>query len=387
MFLRCTAKLCCVIAWERLRVFAAVAEHGSVGAAAAALHITGPAVTQQLRKLERETGTRVVEPDGRGIRLTAAGHVLAGHARSVAAAVADAERDLAGLHDDVAGPLRIGSVASALRVLLPEVLRSLVAEHPRLVPTVTDGEVVDLLPALRSRDLDAVLLESWTQRPVTLPAGVRVTTLVTEPVLLAVPEGRPVTDRDPVPLRGLGGEVWASSPVGTEPYEALLQMLRAAGIEPDVRYLFADFATQLALVRAGLAVALVPAMAVAGAPGPHLRPGTGDEHPGTGDEHPGTGDEQQGTEDELPATGDGRPGAGDGRTGGADERSAPGAGRGTATAAGYPGIRFRPCRPAVGRSLVLATREADSGLPAVQALAGVLRAAAGRAVAADPVPG
>lgn len=317
MFLRCTAKLYCVIAWERLRVFAAVADHGSVGAAAAALHITGPAVTQQLRKLEREAGTRLVEPDGRGIRLTAAGHVLAGHARAATVAVADAERDLATLHDDAAGPLRIGSVASALRTLLPDVLRDLIAEHPRLVPTVTDGEVVDLLPALRSRDLDAVLLESWTQRPARLPAGLRVTTLITEPVLLAVPDGHPAGAQDPVPLRGLGHEVWASSPVGTEPYEALQQLQRAGGTEPDARYLFGDFATQLAMVRAGLAIALVPGMAMAGA---------------------------------------------------------------------SDGVRFLRCRPTLGRSLVLASRESDADLPALQALAATLRTAADRVVRAAPDP-
>ncbi|GAA1379022.1 LysR family transcriptional regulator [Pseudonocardia kongjuensis] len=307
-----------MITWDRLRVFAAVAEHGSVGGAAAALHITGPAVTQQLRRLEREAGTRLVEPDGRGIRLTAAGHVLAGHAAAIAGAVADAERDLAALQDEVAGPLRIGSVASALRALFPEVLGALAAEHPRLVPTVHDGEVVDLLPALRSRDLDAVLLESWTHRPARLPPGVRVTTLVTEPVLLAVPEGHRVAERDPAPLGELAGEVWASSPAGTEPYEALVQLLRANDVEPEIRYLFADFATQLALVRAGLAVAVVPGVAVTPPP---------------------------------------------------------------------DGVRFLSCTPAIGRSLVLATREQDAALPPLRALGAALRAAAGRAVAAAPDPG
>ncbi|ANY09148.1 LysR family transcriptional regulator [Pseudonocardia sp. HH130630-07] len=310
-----------MIGWERLRVFAAVAEYGSVGAAAAALHITGPAVTQQLRKLEREAGIRVVEPDGRGIRLTAAGHVLAGHTRVVATAVADAERDLTSLHDDVAGPVRIGSVASALRALLPDALRTLVSTHPRLVPMVADGEGVGLLPELRSRDLDAVLLESWTQHPAALPAGIRVTTLVTEPVMLAVPAAHPVAGRASVSLRDLGGQVWASCPVGTESHGALLQLMRAAGIEPEVRYLFADFATQIALVRGGLAVALVPAMAVV--------PG-GDAEP--------------------------------------------------------DGVRFVPCRPAVERSLVLATREGDAELPALVALADALRTVAARVTAEPGAP-
>ncbi|MET0188577.1 MAG: LysR family transcriptional regulator [Pseudonocardia sediminis] len=307
-----------MIAWERLRVFAAVAEHGSIGAAAAALHITGPAVTQQLRKLEREAGARLVEPDGRGIRLTAAGHVLAGHAGTVATTVADAARDLATLRDDVAGPLRIGSLASALRTLMPQVLHTLTAAHPRLVPTVRDGEVFELLPALRNRDLDAVLLESWTNRPARIPAGVRVTTLVTEPVLLAVPEGHPIADRDPAPIGELARETWASCPVGTEAYEALVQLVRAHHVEPDVRYLVTDFTTQLSLVRAGLAVATVPGIAAVPAP---------------------------------------------------------------------EGVRFLRCRPAIERSLALATREQDGDLPALRALTAALTTAAESAVRAAPEPG
>lgn len=106
----------------------------------------------------------------------------------------------------------------------------------------------------------------------------------------------------------------------------LLQLLRADGIEPDVRYLFGDFATQLAMVRAGLAIALVPGMAVSG-----------------------------GEPDRVPASAD--------------------------------GVRLLSCRPALGRSLVLASRETDADLPALQALAGTLRAVAAQAVRAAPVPG
>jgi DNA-binding transcriptional LysR family regulator len=247
-----------VIEWDRLRVFAAVADHGSVGAAAAALHITGPAVTQQLRKLERETGHRLVEPDGRGIRLTAAGHVLAGYAATVAVAVADAGRDLAALRDEAVGPLRVGAVASALRALLPGALRALATDHPRLVPTVRDGEVVELLPALRSRDLDAVLLESWDDLPARIPPGVRMHRVATEEALAVLPSGHELAGRDRADLAALAGQVWISCPAGTESHEALVQILRESGVEPDVRYRAADFTTHVRLVAAGLAVALVP---------------------------------------------------------------------------------------------------------------------------------
>ncbi|MCX5205993.1 LysR family transcriptional regulator [Streptomyces sp. NBC_00237] len=246
--------------WERLRVFAAVGQHGSVGAAAAALHITGPAVSQHIRKLEKETQVQLVEPDGRGIRLTAAGRVLAASAREMAITAEDAERDLANIHGVVAGPLRIGSVSSALRDLVPRSLRHLIERHPRLEPELSDGEPTAMLPLLRTRQLDAVITESWVHRPAHLPPGVHTTTLVKEDVALAVHENHRLADRESVALGELHGEVWASCPEGSDAQESLLQLLRAHGVEAEVRHCLGDYATQMHLVAAGLTVAMAPEM-------------------------------------------------------------------------------------------------------------------------------
>ena len=80
--------------WDRLRVFDAVAHTGSVGAAARLLQMSGSAVSQQLRRLQAEIGTSLVEPAGRGIRLTHDGLVLAEHTRELAEIVRRAQRDL-----------------------------------------------------------------------------------------------------------------------------------------------------------------------------------------------------------------------------------------------------------------------------------------------------
>ncbi|MFB6438751.1 LysR family transcriptional regulator [Streptomyces sp. NPDC056411] len=255
-----------MITWERLRIFAAVARLGSVGAAAEALHITGPAVSQQLRKLEKEARCRLIERDGRGIRLTSAGQLLAASAQSMVATLADAERDLANLHGLVAGPLRIGCVASALRALLPQVLHRLTERHPRLEPSLRDGEAVDMIPMLQQRRLDAVVTESWTHRPAHMPSGVRTTRLLHEDAQLAVPQGHPLADRESVALSELRGELWTSCPEGSDAHEGLRQLLRAHEVEANVRYCVSDYATQLHLVAAGLAVTLVPRMVRSSAP-------------------------------------------------------------------------------------------------------------------------
>ncbi|HEX4360944.1 MAG TPA: LysR family transcriptional regulator [Pseudonocardia sp.] len=261
-----------MLSWDRLRVFAAVAELGSIAAAAEALHITGPGVSQHIRKLEREARCQLVEPDGRGVRLTAAGHLLASSAKSLAATVADAERDLANLGGQIAGPLRIGSVASAIRSLLPDVLRALLTAHPRLQPTLRDGDLVELIPLLRARRLDVVVLDNWTARPAAVPPGIRLTPLLTEEVRLAVAESHPLADRASVAIGELTDQVWTSCLPGTDHAEALLQVLRAHNVDPDVRYSVYDFATQLTLVAADLAVALIPRGARTPVPGVRFVP-------------------------------------------------------------------------------------------------------------------
>ncbi|MGW8380283.1 LysR family transcriptional regulator [Streptomyces sp. ODS28] len=251
---------------ERLRVLDAVAVHGSLARAARALHITPSGVSQQLARLERESGHRLTTPHGRSVRLTHAGRVLAEHAARVVAEARAAESDLADLGEEILGPLRLGGVGSPLRALLPYALAGLTAAHPRLIPTLVDGEVVDLLPRLLSGELDLLIIESWTNRPMPLPEGLVLSPLADEPVHAALSAHHPLADADSVELGALDGVLWTSCPAGTEPYEALVQAVRAAGGEPEVRYTVTEFATQLALVAQGLAAALVPEMGQRPAP-------------------------------------------------------------------------------------------------------------------------
>ncbi|PSL00612.1 DNA-binding transcriptional LysR family regulator [Murinocardiopsis flavida] len=246
---------------DRLRALAAVAAHGSIARAALALHVTPSGVSQQLGKLERESGHRLLEPHGRSVRLTHAGRVLAEHAARVMAQLAAAESDLADMRAEILGPLRIAAIGSAVRALLPEVLARLTQEHPRLTPSVRDGEVIDMMPALLGGDLDLLLIESWAHRPVVLPEGLVVQPLVREEAHVALSVRHPLADRETVDLAELAGTPWTSCLAGTEPYEALVQALRVRGVEPDIRYTVAEYATQFALVEADLAAALVPAMA------------------------------------------------------------------------------------------------------------------------------
>ncbi|OZC43805.1 MULTISPECIES: LysR family transcriptional regulator [Nocardiaceae] len=244
-----------MLSWDRMKVFAAVAEQGSVTRAAESLHLTGPGVSQHIRKLEKEAGTTLVEREGRSIRLTPAGRALATRAAAMSALAEAAEDDLASIDTDVAGALRVGAVASALRRLVVPALADLARTYPLLRPEVVDGEGIDLLDRLQHRTLDLVVFESWDHRPATVPAGIDVHTLHTEDVHLAVP----IEDsREMATLSGETESIWTVCPSGSDAHSALVHALREAGVEPTIRYEVSDYSTQLALVEAGLAVALVP---------------------------------------------------------------------------------------------------------------------------------
>ncbi|MFB7629743.1 LysR family transcriptional regulator [Streptomyces sp. NPDC056149] len=249
---------------DRLRALAAVAAHGSIAQAARTLHMTPSGVSQQLAKLEREAGHPLLQPYGRSVRLTHAGRVLATHADRLLDQLAVAQADLADLGNDVLGPLRIGGVGSAVRTLLPDALATLTAEHPRLAPTIVDGEANELLPRLLDDELDLLLVESWPTHPLAVPEGVTLRTLISEEVYVALSAHHPLADRTTLDLDadldGLADTAWACCPPGTEPHEALLQTFRTRGLEPDIRYLLADHVTQLALVARNVTASFIPAM-------------------------------------------------------------------------------------------------------------------------------
>lgn len=245
------------LSWDRLRILDALACTGSVTSAAASLHMTGPAVSQQLRRIESEIGARIVVPDGRGLRLTAQGEILAGYAFKVANLMKQAENDLHH-EEELVDHLRLAAVASSIRTVLGERLREFWRKHPRMRVTVEDGETGDHLEHLSSNTVDIVLAESWNTSPLPMPAGVTAHTLRQEDLYIAVPRDHPSASRSSISISDLASERWVTCAHGSDAHTALTQLGRANGHELDVSFFVADHSTQRALVRDGLAVACLP---------------------------------------------------------------------------------------------------------------------------------
>jgi len=246
-----------VIDLGRLRALDAIARYGTVLAAGVALRCTPSAVSQQLSKLERETGATLVEKDGRRLRLTDAGRLLADHATRVLAAVDEAESALAAHRDTVAGRLTIASFATACRALLPYALRRLAEEHPALSTGLVECDPHDALDRLVRGHVDVAVLDDWPEVSLRIPAGVEHRTLGLDTADLLVPAHHPLAGARSVSRERIRDERWISALPGAICHEWLLRVL--PGIRPDL--IVGEFETQITLVAAGLGVAMVPRLA------------------------------------------------------------------------------------------------------------------------------
>ncbi|MBI0384375.1 LysR family transcriptional regulator, partial [Streptomyces albiflaviniger] len=145
---------------DRLRTLYAVARHGSVSGAAEGLHVTTSAVSQQLAKLERETGQQLLAKNGRGIRLTDAGRLLADHAARILSQVELAQADLEAQRGHAVGELLLGAFPTAVRGLFPDALSRLRTEHPQLNVRLQEMEPDESVPSVVRGDIDlAVVLD------------------------------------------------------------------------------------------------------------------------------------------------------------------------------------------------------------------------------------
>ena len=255
----------------RLRALHAVAVHGSVGAAATALGYTPSAVSQQIAKLERETRTTLLERSGRGIRLTDDAHQLAATARQLLALVEEAEVRLEERRGRPAGRLAIGCFASAARGLMPRALAELARLHPELDARLSEVDPHLSIDLVARGVIDLAVVHDWDIAPLPTPPGVERAAVGDDLCDILVHRDHPLAGRESVRREELADERWISQPPGTVCHDWLMRTLRATGCEPLIAHQAEENHTQVALVAAGLGIALVPRLGRGGLP-PEVTP-------------------------------------------------------------------------------------------------------------------
>ncbi len=243
---------------DRLRTLHAVATHGSLQAAAEALHVSPSAVSQQIAKLEREVGERLLVKRGRGVTLTDAADLLTRHAERALSVLRQAEAELDARRSEISGSLSIAAFATAVRGLGPAALRRLGTEHPKLEVELHELEPMVAIPRLVRGDFDLMVAQDWANAPLPIPEGLERAPLLDDPADIALPKTHKYAHRRKVALADLAGDSWISSEPGSMCRDWLINTLRGQGSEPSVRHTAVEFATQLSMVGAGLGACVLP---------------------------------------------------------------------------------------------------------------------------------
>ncbi|MFF5704240.1 LysR family transcriptional regulator [Streptomyces sp. NPDC012794] len=261
---------------KKLRILRTLADQGTVTATAEALHMTPSAVSQQLTNLARHLGVTLLEAQGRRVRLTDAAHLVLRHTEAVFAQLERADAELAGYLAGEAGEVRVGAFSTAVPVLVVPAVAALRLSHPGIEVRVRETEAAESYELLSAGAVD-LALSLAAHAPGARDARFTRVTLLEDPLDVALPPGHPLAGAAEVRLADLSAEPWIYG--GSGPWSEITRSAcEPAGFVPEQAHSASGWTAILAMVEAGMGVALVPRMVSARASGvavrglPHDRP-------------------------------------------------------------------------------------------------------------------
>jgi len=237
---------------RRLRLLLELSRLGSMRAVADELGTTTSSVSQGIAALAREAGSALVEPDGRRVRLTPAGHRLAEHAVNILAAHEAARLDLDPTAEPI-GALRVAGFATAIRRTLLPTVHDLALTHPDIQIRVHEHEPLEAMDLLARDDVDLVLSYDYNLAPASWRSDHQVAPLWEVEWGLAVPVGEPSAS-----LAAYADHEWIVNSRHTADEEVLRTLASMAGFTPRVTHHIDALELVEDLIVAGLGVALLP---------------------------------------------------------------------------------------------------------------------------------
>lgn len=240
---------------KQLRSFVSVAHTLSFSRAAVELHLSQPALSAQVMALEADLGVRLFERNRRTVRLTRAGESLLVDAEALLEQAASVRLRTARVASGEAGHLRVAFVASATPELVPSIALAFRARYPLVTLELKNLPTVTQVEALEAHTLDV----GFVRLPLTAPR-LTVTPLHSEPFALVLNRSHPLAKQKHLTVAMLAGEPFVAygSKWAPEYYQLWTGICRDAGFTPQVVQETAEMATALALVAAGMGVAILP---------------------------------------------------------------------------------------------------------------------------------
>ncbi len=254
---------------DALQALRSVAESGTLARAAEDLGFTASAVSQQIKRLERQVGVAVLAPAGRGVVLTPAGKAVVESASDVFQALercAEAGRSVA--DGAPRGDLRVVAFATGIRGLLAPTTRSLAKRCPQLRLLINEQDPQEAIRGVEAGTADLALVHDADDLPASVPSSPASPSALTRRHVhtdvgdVVMTRAHPLARIDrPLTRSDLAGHPWVTSPPGTVCHLWFRQLFAEAPQEPDVRHLVDDFASQLSLVGSAGVIALIPRLA------------------------------------------------------------------------------------------------------------------------------
>ncbi|MDE0545615.1 LysR family transcriptional regulator [Microbacterium sp. C7(2022)] len=247
-----------------LRIVKAIADGGSITAAAVALGYSQPAISQHVKRLEERIGLPVVERVGRTVRVTEAGRVLARHASAVTTAMDAAAGELAELRGLRSGRVRLVGFPSASPTIVPRLLSDLARRHSGVIVTYLEAEPPEAVAAVREDRADIALTFSYPgdrDDPHGESArGLSVTTIGADDLLAVLPSEHLAAAGASIEVSHLAGERWIAGCPRCRGH--LLELCARAGFAPDIAFETDNVVAVESLVAQGIGVATLPRLAV-----------------------------------------------------------------------------------------------------------------------------
>ena len=242
---------------RQLRYFVAVAEELHFRRAAARLHISQPPLSQQISRLERELGCRLLQRTRRRVELTAAGRAFLRDARALLHELDGAVETARRIDAGQTGRLRISFVGSALLSIIPTAVQRFRAVRPDVEIELRERSTEDQLRAVVDGTVDVGLIRP----PIAQSDHLHIELVMREPTVAALPVGHPLSALRRVPLARMAVEPLVLFPRAQAPgfHDLLISSLAATGGHPRVVQYAPEMLTIVGLVAAGMGVSLVPA--------------------------------------------------------------------------------------------------------------------------------
>lgn len=240
---------------RHLRCLVAVAEELHFGRAARRLHLSQPPVSLAIKELETELGVLLFERSSRRIALTPQGEEVLRDARAILARTESIRQHAAHAAPGLAGSLSIGFISLAAYTFLPDMLRRLTEELPRVRMGLHESSTDRIIPDLEAGVLDVGCL-FCTPR---LPASLRYQATDRYPLVVALPQGHALARLARVPLERLAEERFLlfEPHVGPLMYDTIMAACLRSGFSPRIFHAHQQH-TIVSLVSGGVGVALLP---------------------------------------------------------------------------------------------------------------------------------